>query len=211
MIKPELIKAEKYFSSIADTTNDMIHFNNTEGRIIYANKATETMLGYPLNEIINTFAFEIIHPDDIETIKNDMSSVSTDNQLPSREIRLLKKDDSYIDVEIRGFVIALDEDKYLGAIIRDISSRKKREKELAVYRNRLEKLVKERTQKLEKALDEIKTLKGILPICMHCKKIRDDDGYWNQIEKYIHDRSEAEFTHSICPECIEKHYPEFKK
>ena len=62
--------------------------------------------------------------------------------------------------------------------------------------------------KLTHALEEIKTLKGILPICMHCKKIRDDQGYWNQIETFIKARSEAEFSHSICPECMKAHYPE---
>jgi hypothetical protein len=62
--------------------------------------------------------------------------------------------------------------------------------------------------KLEKALEEIKTLRGILPICASCKKIRDDQGYWNQIEEYIGEHSGVEFTHSICPECVETLYPD---
>jgi AmiR/NasT family two-component response regulator len=66
-------------------------------------------------------------------------------------------------------------------------------------------------EKLEKALAEIKTLRGILPICSNCKNIRDDDGYWNQIEVYIRDHSEAEFTHGICPECVKKLYPDLSK
>ncbi len=56
---------------------------------------------------------------------------------------------------------------------------------------------------------EIKTLRGLIPICAHCKKIRDDKGYWNQIEIYISNHSEAEFSHSICQECLEKYYPDF--
>ena len=62
MKNPELIEAEKYFQAIANTTCDMIHLNDSEGRIIFANQATETILGYPLHELINTPAFEIIHP-----------------------------------------------------------------------------------------------------------------------------------------------------
>ncbi len=62
--------------------------------------------------------------------------------------------------------------------------------------------------KLEKALDEVKTLRGILPICSFCKKIRDDKGYWNQVEDYIKERLDADFSHSICPDCIKAHYPE---
>lgn len=63
-------------------------------------------------------------------------------------------------------------------------------------------------RKLKTALAEVKTLSGLLPICSHCKKIRDDKGYWNQLETYIQNHSEAKFSHSICRECVKKHYPE---
>jgi len=66
-------------------------------------------------------------------------------------------------------------------------------------------LVHERNE-LQKALSEIKTMSGLLPICASCKKIRDDKGYWNQIESYIREHSEAKFSHSICPPCAEKLY-----
>ncbi len=66
-----------------------------------------------------------------------------------------------------------------------------------------------RIVELREALDQIRTLRGILPICMHCKKIRDDRGYWNQVETYVRDHTEAEFSHGICPECMEKRYPGF--
>jgi uncharacterized paraquat-inducible protein A len=64
---------------------------------------------------------------------------------------------------------------------------------------------------LREALSKIKTLSGMLPICASCKKIRDDKGYWNQIESYIKRHSEAEFSHSICPECAKKMYPDLYK
>jgi len=63
-------------------------------------------------------------------------------------------------------------------------------------------------EKLQNALKEVKVLRGILPICSFCKKIRDDDGYWNQVEIYIKERSEADFSHSICPACFKEHYQE---
>jgi hypothetical protein len=62
--------------------------------------------------------------------------------------------------------------------------------------------------KLEDALSKVKQLSGLFPICASCKKIRDDKGYWNQIESYIKDHSEAEFSHGICPDCIKKLYPD---
>ena len=78
----------------------------------------------------------------------------------------------------------------------EISERKRVEAER-------ERLVRD----LKVALAEVKTLSGLLPICASCKKIRDDKGYWRQIEIYIRDHSEAEFSHSICPECVKKMYP----
>jgi len=62
-------------------------------------------------------------------------------------------------------------------------------------------------RRLEEALGEVKTLSGLLPICAECKKVRDDRGYWNQIERYIEARSGAQFTHGLCPECVKKLYP----
>ncbi len=71
--------------------------------------------------------------------------------------------------------------------------------------------MKQAQDSLQKAFDQIKTLRGIIPICMHCKKIRDDKGYWNQVENYVHDHSDAEFSHGICPECMKELYPEFER
>src|SRR5207244_4322635 len=68
-----------------------------------------------------------------------------------------------------------------------------------------ERLIRE----LQVALENIKTLRGLLPICSSCKKIRDDHGYWNQLETYIGAHSGAEFTHGLCPECAQKLYPDY--
>lgn len=76
----------------------------------------------------------------------------------------------------------------------------------------LQSLLAGRIAELQTALAEIKTLHGILPICMYCKKIRDDKQYWQQVEQYVTNHSEAEFSHSICPDCYKKHVqPELDK
>ena len=118
----------------------------------------------------------------------------------------------------------------------EYDARAKIEKELQIYRDNLESLIRERTDELMKtnemlkieimerkaidedrkklvddlqeALDNIKTLKGLIPICASCKNIRDDKGYWSDLEVYISENSEIEFSHSLCPDCLKKHYPE---
>ncbi len=68
----------------------------------------------------------------------------------------------------------------------------------------------QRTRDLQKALSKVKTLRGLLPICTHCKKIRDDQGYWNQIAAYLETHSDAAFSRSICSECADKYYRDLK-
>ncbi len=85
--------------------------------------------------------------------------------------------------------------------------------ELKTANEKLKQEIKERKntiRELEQTLNEIKILRGILPICSYCKKIRDDKGYWNQLEKYLMDHSKAELSHSLCPDCAKEHYPDIK-
>ncbi|MBU4054538.1 MAG: PAS domain-containing protein [Proteobacteria bacterium] len=84
-------------------------------------------------------------------------------------------------------------------LLRDITDRKKAEEELKTL-----------ITNLQNALIEIKTLKGIVPICANFKKIRDDEGFWEQVEAYVSKHTDAQFSHSICPDCLEKLYPEYQ-
>ncbi len=83
---------------------------------------------------------------------------------------------------------------------RDVTRRKNEEEE----RERL-------ITQLQSALTEIKTLRGILPICSYCKKIRDDQGYWEQVDVYVDQHTEAQFSHSLCPDCLEERFPDFAR
>ncbi|MFP3983586.1 MAG: MASE3 domain-containing protein, partial [Desulfurivibrionaceae bacterium] len=76
-------------------------------------------------------------------------------------------------------------------------------------RVKVEREKNELISELQQALIEIKTLRGILPICSFCKKIRDDEGYWSQVEVYVANHSEADFSHSVCPACLEQHYKDY--
>src|SRR5665811_874631 len=109
-----------------------------------------------------------------------------------RDRRYIRKDGSYVWANLTTTPVRTPSGElaYFGAITEDISDRKQAE------------------LGREAALARIKKLEGVIPICMHCKKIRDDKDSWNQLEKYISDHSEALFSHGICPECVRKHYPE---
>jgi hypothetical protein len=85
-------------------------------------------------------------------------------------------------------------------ILRDIADRKRQE----VERLRL-------IQELTEALQRVKTLSGLLPICSSCKKIRNNEGSWEQVETYIKRRTDTEFTHGICPDCVRQLYPEYEQ
>jgi AmiR/NasT family two-component response regulator len=73
---------------------------------------------------------------------------------------------------------------------------------------RLNAELKARNQELQEALDQVRTLRGLIPICQACKKIRDDQGYWHQVEDYVENHSDAAFTHGLCPDCSRRLYPE---
>ncbi|MFH1039359.1 MAG: response regulator [PVC group bacterium] len=81
--------------------------------------------------------------------------------------------------------------------------------ETALCRHAMEEEREKLFNELQEALARIKTLEGILPICSHCKKIRDETGRWREVSAYLHDHSRVQFTHGICPDCIQNYYPGF--
>ncbi len=94
-------------------------------------------------------------------------------------------------------------------IFLDLDRTNKELKEEIQVRKRTEAEKERLIENLTNALEEIKTLQGLLPICSICKHIRDDKGYWNSIETYFSEHAQLEFSHGLCPDCAEKHYPEF--
>lgn len=86
----------------------------------------------------------------------------------------------------------------------EVSAGRRRKIEKRDKMGEWEKLI----QELQEALSKVKTLSGMLPICSSCKKIRDDKGYWNQIESFFLTHSEAQFSHGLCPDCMKKLYPD---
>lgn len=86
--------------------------------------------------------------------------------------------------------------------------------QMALMANELSNIsreLKHKNKALKEAQASIKVLSGIIPICMHCKEIRDDDGFWNNLEMFISNHSEAKFSHGICPDCMKKYYSDYMK
>ncbi|MGB8932672.1 MAG: cache domain-containing protein [Anaeromyxobacteraceae bacterium] len=116
---------------------------------------------------------------------------------PTIEITLLRPDGTSFLAAVTDAMVELSDGPTVVGFIQDITERRRSE----VERERL-------IGDLKTALADVKTLRGLLPICAHCKKIRDDRGYWNRIETFIRERSDAEFTHGICPDCARKFFPD---
>ncbi len=92
----------------------------------------------------------------------------------------------------------------VSCVVQDITPRRKAEVALAARTTELEQANRD----LQLALDSIKTLKGLVPICSHCKSIRNDKGFWEKLEVYVSQNTEADFSHGICPACLEANHPE---
>lgn len=169
---------------------------------VFFSKRWKEMLGYKENEINNDLSEwdNRLHPDDRDAVYVDLKR-HLDGETPfyHNEHRLRCKDGSYKWILDRGKVIGWTKDGKPARVVgthTDITERKEAE----IENRRL-------MEQLREALNKIKMLNGLLPICASCKKIRDDKGYWTQIEKYISEHSEATFSHGICPECAKKLYP----
>lgn len=163
----------------------------------------QTYLLFNLDPQKDKMTFEkflrMIHPDDREIVKERTSKSLASDQIPYRvEYRIIatETNEKFVYEEA---VIERDEKgvpvRMIG-VIQDITERKKVE-------NEREELIRV----LQSTLEEVNTLRGIIPICASCKKIRDENGYWNQVEEYIQQHTEAAFTHGICEDCVSTLYP----
>jgi len=183
-----------------DAVNDGVFDYDLKRNETYFNPQYYTMLGYdPYEMPANRETWKnLLHPDDREWAIAQVEAQIEKDQSWSLEFRLQCKDGSYKWIKGRGRVSEYDDQ---GNPVRrtgthtDITQRKEAEGER-------EALI----SKLNTALKDVKTLGGLIPICSSCKKIRDDKGYWNQLEAYFEQHSTALFSHSLCPACMDEIY-----
>jgi len=196
-----LAESEKRYRTLFEHAGDAIFILESEGdragRIVMANKAAAAMHGYTVAELPGMYITDLDTAEAARRAPDFMRRILIGEWIKT-EMDHRRKDGTVFPVEVSAGLLELGDHKYILAYDRDITARRQVE-------TARENLI----QDLRDAFEKIKTLKGLLPICASCKKIRDDKGYWNQIETYIATHSEAEFSHSLCPACLEKLYPGF--
>jgi PAS domain S-box-containing protein len=189
---PEL--GDRFF----DLSIDMLCCLDFSGYFKRLNPAWERTLGYTREELMSKPFIEFVHPDDRERTLNQNGAVRGGGQALGFENRYVCKDGSY-----RWLLWNAAPDREHGviyAVARDMTERKRAEDE----RDRM-------LLELQTALAEVKSLQEILPICSYCKKIRDDENYWQTVEGYISTHTGATFSHGICPTCYEAEVePQFR-
>jgi len=190
-------REELYRSLFENNTTVMLLIDPADGSLVDANPSATTFYGHSRAKL-RTMKVTDLNDLSPEEVKEKMRQAQ-DGARGSFSFHHQLADGTVREVEVYSGPITVQGRPLLCSIIHDISERRTAERER-------EELI----AGLQQALSEVKTLRGFIPICSSCKKIRDDSGYWNQIEIYISQRSEAEFSHSMCPDCIKQYYPGLK-
>ncbi len=173
----ELTESEERFRSLSDAAFEGILITE-KGKILEANSTMAKMFGRQTADLVGMDSTSLV-PKDVR--KDAKDKILSGYEKPYETVGI-KKDGTKFPIEIHAKMFTYKGRQVRVAAIRDLTEQKKAE-------------------------EEIKILRGILPLCSFCIKIRDDKGYWEQVDIYIHKYSEADISHSICPDCTKKHYP----
>lgn len=185
-------------SNIISTMADGLILIDQSYNIVNVNKAALELLTYNEKELVGQ-PFEILLANQYEK-RQWLDRIITESHLKNYDLFLKNKSGANITISLSSSMIKDDTGNIVGivCIVRDITERKLAEQER-------EKMIGE----LQTALSNIKTLRGLVPICSNCKKVRNDKGYWQQVEEYVHEHTEADFSHGLCEECAKKLYPDY--
>lgn len=202
----KLLASERWLATTLKSIGDAVITTNEHGYVTFMNPMAEVLTGWQREEALGHRwgdVFKIVDQT-TRTLGEDLVMKAIREGIPSGLTNHILAAKSGTETPIDDCVAPIKDDQgYTTGVVvvfRDVSERRHAEEER-------EHLI----LKLQDALANVKTLSGLLPICATCKKIRDDKGYWNQVEAYIQAHSEAQFTHGICPDCLKKHYPAYYK
>jgi PAS domain S-box-containing protein len=196
LLEQELKEREEKYSNLFHFSNDGIFLHDLEGNILDINQKALDQFEYTKSEMLSFKIPDFHPPEALEKSKWAFETIFREGFI-SFETDFKKKTGEVFTAEVSSSLFEIGDKKVIQGIVRDITERKLGEKER-------EKFIKE----LQEVLKEIKTLRGILPLCSYCKKIRDDKGYWEQVDVYIYKHLQADISHSLCPDCAKEHYPD---
>lgn len=196
--KERLEGTRKHLLEIIDNTPAPIYLKDKDGKYLLINRRYEHLARVTQEQIAGKIDLDIF-PEEVATLfRVQDEEVMEKNSTLEFEETITLPDGEFTFITLKFPVHDENGEIYaVGGFCTDITERKKIEKEK-------ENLI----GRLQTALDEVKTLRGIIPICSFCKKMRDDKGYWNRVETYIAERTDADFSHALCPDCVREHYPE---
>lgn len=177
-IEDDLRDSENRFRSLSDAAFEGILISD-EGKISDCNSLIISMFGYSVEELKKMNAIDLVPPEDKDKVQ---SRILSGDEIPY-EVNGLTKEGNIFPMEVHAKMFLRQGRQVRVTALRDLSEQKE-------------------------AAEEIKTLRGILPICSICKNIRNDEGYYEQIEGYIHKHTGVDFSHTICHPCMKEHYPE---
>lgn len=198
-VETALRKSEDRFHEFMNNCPAIAYIKDESGRFIYVNQQLELRFEIAPDAWIGKTDAELFSSEMARAVVENDLSVLNDEQTREIEEVIPTPDGKSRYWSSHKFVLRdRDGQRQIGGLSFDITERKRAEHER-------ERLLSE----LQQALAAVKTLKGLIPICASCKNIRDDEGYWKQIEFYLCEHSELEFTHGICPACLERLYPDF--
>jgi sigma-B regulation protein RsbU (phosphoserine phosphatase) len=193
--------AMQFLAAIVDSSVDAIYGKSLEGHIVSWNPAAECLFGYTTEEIIGR-SYAVLLPEHRRGEMQDIQAgIRRGDIFGEMESERLHKSGKIIPVTVTVSPVKNTSGEIIGAssITRDISRQKQTEYE----RQQL-------IQGLMAASKQVRTLSGLLPMCATCKRVRDDKGYWQQVEAYVAQHSEITFSHSICPTCAGEYERQFE-
>jgi len=188
----------EHLAAIVESSDDAIFSKDLEGGILTWNNGAQRIYGFSADEMIGSNVRALAPADRQDEISSILDRLKRGGRIERLETVRKRKDGSQLNVSLTISPVHDGGGKVIGAstIARDITQRHKMEEE----RIRL-------IDELQQALSKVKVLSGLLPICSSCKRIRDEAGAWHPVEVYVHEHSQADFTHGICPECTKELYP----
>jgi PAS domain S-box-containing protein len=186
-----LRKSEEKYRSLVESTDDSVYLVNRSYMYLYLNRKHMTRMGFSGDEYMGRAYSEFHSPEETRVFVDEIDKVFETGE-PAQHEHRSQRDGKY-------FLRTLSPVKGPGAEIIAVNVVTKNITALKELEAEREKIIGE----LQSALEKIRALKGLIPICSWCKKVRDDKGYWDEIESYIRKHSDADFSHGICPECFE--------